>query len=131
VEDQRHSREGLRLWLLARGHHIETASDGWQALRKIKDEHFDAAIIDLDLPPIMGTPLSGWDLVRILRAYAEDTAVIVVTGGDGTVPVGRAKALRVDAVMEKPIRPGQLRAILEIISPAGPVARREAMAAGC
>jgi CheY-like chemotaxis protein len=115
---------------MARGHHIETASDGWQALRKIKEEHFDAAIIDLDLPPIMGTPISGWDLVRILRAYAEDTAVIVVTGGDGAVPVTRAKALRVDAVMEKPIRPEQLRTILSIISPGESAAGREAIAVG-
>jgi CheY-like chemotaxis protein len=48
---------------------VEAVSDGWQAYRKIKEGFFDLAIVDLELPPVLGVAMTGWDLVRILRAY--------------------------------------------------------------
>ena len=113
VEDEPQSREGLRLWLTARGHRVDAAGDGWQALRWIKAAHFDAAIIDLGLPPILGLALDGWDLVRILRAYAADTVLIVMTAGETRAPEALSRAIGGVTVLEKPLRLERLRRLLE------------------
>ncbi|HZY31116.1 MAG TPA: response regulator [Candidatus Methylomirabilis sp.] len=45
VDDHRHSREGLRESLLRDGYEVEAASDGWQAIKKVKESPFQVAII--------------------------------------------------------------------------------------
>jgi len=93
VDDDLHSREGLRASLIA--------------------------IIDLDLPPVHGVTVSGWDLARIFRAYHPAISIIVVSAEDRDAVRAEAEQLRVSEFLEKPINPAQLKMIvrtLEVLS---------------
>jgi CheY-like chemotaxis protein len=115
VDAYSHSREGLCDSLRAGGYSVEAAAGSWEAVQKAKDGHVGLAIIDLDLPPAHGVVVSGWDLARIIRAFHPDAAVILVTAE--WRPEARAKtdALQRARLVEKPIRPGELRALVKAL----------------
>jgi DNA-binding response OmpR family regulator len=112
VEDDPHSRKGLQESLLAEGHGVEAATDGWQGFQKIKEGIFDLAIVDLDLPPVLGVRVSGWDVVRILRAYAPDIPILMVSAQDDGNIQRLVKRFRVSAFMVKPIDPAEVKAFI-------------------
>jgi CheY-like chemotaxis protein len=116
VDDERHSREGLRVSLLGAGYTVETAADSWQAIKKIKDFPFEVAIIDLDLPPVHGVTLSGWDLVRIFRAFNPAIAIVVVGAEESRDVKAQAEQLKVAEFLEKPISPTRLKGIVSTLS---------------
>jgi DNA-binding response OmpR family regulator len=112
VEDDQHSRKGLQDSLSAEGHGVEAVSDGWQGFQKIKDSVFDLAIVDLDLPPVLGVPVSGWDVVRIIRAYAPDIPIIMISAQEDGKIQRLVKRFRVTAFMVKPIHPADVKAFI-------------------
>ena len=116
VDDHRHSREGLRESLLGEGYQVEAAADGWQAIKKVKEGRFEVAIIDLDLPPVYGVDMSGWDLIRICRAFHPGITIIVVSAEAGQEVKAQAEELKVAKVLEKPIDPTQLKAIVSTLN---------------
>ena len=116
VDDHRHSREGLRESLLGEGYQVEAAADGWQAIKKVKEGRFEVAIIDLDLPPVHGVDMSGWDLIRICRAFHPGITIIVVSAEAGQEVKAQAEELKVAKVLEKPIDPTQLKAIVRTLN---------------
>lgn len=113
MDDDLHSREGLRDSLLAEGYRVETAADGWQAIRKVKEHLFDIAIIDLDLPSVHGLTVNGWDLARIFRAYHPAISIIVVSAEEWTTARMQAQQLKVSEFLEKPISPRQVKVIVK------------------
>jgi len=115
VDDHRHSREGLTESLSGEGHQVEAAADGWQAIKKVKEGRFEVAIIDLDLPPVHGVDMSGWDLIRICRAFHPAITIIVVSAEAGQAVIAQAEELKVAKVLEKPIDPTQLKAIVRTL----------------
>lgn len=112
VEDDPHSRRGLQASLVAEGHAVEAVSDGWEAFQKIKDGLFDLAIVDLDLPPVFGVAVTGWDVVRIVRGYFPDIPVIMVSAQDDLDIRRAARRFKVSAFMVKPISPAALKAFI-------------------
>lgn len=117
VDDDLHSREGLRDSLRAEGFKVEAAADGWEAIRKVKEARFDIAIIDLDLPPVHGVSVSGWDLARIFRAYHPAISLIVITAEEADVLRAEAEQMRVSQFLEKPINPARLKMIVRTLTP--------------
>ena len=117
VDDYRHSREGLRNSLLGGGYQVETAANSWQAIKKMKERRFEVAIIDLDLPPVHGVDMSGWDLVRIFRAFNPAVPIIVVSSEGGKHIKAQAERLKVSEVLEKPITPARLKALVKTLDP--------------
>lgn len=117
MDDDHHSREGLKDSLLGAGYYVETAADSWQAIKKMKEGRFEVAIIDLDLPTYHGIALSGWDLVRICRAFNPAIAIIVVSAEDGKEVKAQAEQLKVAELLEKPINPTQMKAIVRTLDP--------------
>ena len=112
VDDDLHCREGLRVSLQGEGYRVETAADSWQAIKMIKEHPFDIAIVDLNLPPVHGVSVNGWDLARIFRAYHPAISIIVVSAEDRSAVRAEAERLRVSEFLEKPINPTQLKMIL-------------------
>jgi DNA-binding response OmpR family regulator len=112
VEDDPHSRNGLQASLLAEGHGVEAVSDGWQGFQKIREGVFDLAIVDLDLPPVQGVVVTGWDVVRILRAYAPEIPVIMVSAQEDAGIQRLVKRFKVSAFMVKPIDPAGVKAFV-------------------
>jgi DNA-binding response OmpR family regulator len=107
VDDDLHSREGLRVLLVREGHQVSTAADGLQ----VKDNPFEMAIIDLHVPGLRGLSLDVWDLVRIARAFEPGAMVVVTAPECGPEIRARAAAMGVDECLEKPLDPARLRAI--------------------
>lgn len=112
VEDDQHSRSGLQASLLADGHGVEGVSDGWQAFRKIKEGVFDLAVVDLDLPAVLGVPVTGWDVVRILRAYSPELPIIMTSAQEDGGIQRLVKRFKVSTFMVKPIDPASIKAFI-------------------
>jgi DNA-binding response OmpR family regulator len=112
VEDDQHSRNGLQASLLAEGHGVEGVSDGWQAFRKIKEGIFDLAVVDLDLPSVLGVLVTGWDVVRILRAYAPEIPIIMMSAQEDGGIQRLVKRFKVSAFMVKPIDPASVKTFI-------------------
>lgn len=115
VEDDQHSRNGLQASLLAEGHGVEAVSDGWQAFRSIKGGAFDVALVDLDLPPVMGVAVTGWDVARILRAYDPTIPIVVMTAQDDEGIERLAARFKMSAFMVKPIDPAKVKALIRTL----------------
>jgi CheY-like chemotaxis protein len=113
VEDDQHSRKGLQASLLTEGHSVEAVSDGWQAFRKIKEGVFDLAIVDLELPPVLGVAMTGWDLVRILRAYFPGIPIVVVSSQEDAVIRRLLDRFQVSTFLVKPIDPARIKAVAQ------------------
>jgi CheY-like chemotaxis protein len=111
------SREGLKASLRGEDCSVETVGDSWQAIKKMKESHFAVAIIDLDLPPVHGVAVNGWDLVRIFRAFDPSITLILVGADTGVDARAHAEQVKVSGLLEKPISPRQLKAIMEKIRP--------------
>jgi DNA-binding NtrC family response regulator len=112
VGDDRASREGLRAALEGDGHAVETAADVWHALARTRDRDFDVVVVDLDLPPAQGVRLGARDIVQMLHAYRPGAAMVVVSAEVDTLLQRDADALRIAELLEKPINPHELRAIV-------------------
>lgn len=115
VDDDRHCRDGLRDSLLGAGYSVETAADSREAIEKAKARLFEVAIIDLDLPPVLGIATSGWELVRIFRDFNPAITVIVVCAEEDKQVKARAAQLKVSEFLEKPISPARLKMIVKTL----------------
>ena len=73
------SGDGLDESLVGEGYVVDTSADSWQAIRKMKELHYDLAVIDLDLPPVHGVAVTGWDLGRIFRAYNPAISIVYLS----------------------------------------------------
>ncbi len=112
VDEDLNSREGLRRWLVGDGHVVETAGDGWQAIRKMKESSFEIAIIDLDLPAVRGVTVNGWDLARISRAYNPRISIIMIGSDSATAVRAQLEVHKVAEFLEKPISPSHLKTLV-------------------
>jgi len=117
VDAYLHSLQGLRSSLIDGGWKVETATDSWQAIRKVKETPFELAIIDLGLPPAYGLTLNGWDLVRIVRPLHPGISVIVVSEDGSPEVKAQAERLKVSEFFEKPIDLAQLKAAVSKLDP--------------
>lgn len=115
VDAYGHSREGLSASLRVGGYRVESAAGSWEAIQKVKDGHIVLAVIDLDLPPAHGVSMSGWDLARIVRAFHPGAALILLTTEWYPDLRSPADGLHRTRVMEKPIHPGELRALVKAL----------------
>ncbi|MCX7715822.1 MAG: response regulator [Endomicrobia bacterium] len=75
VEDEESIVEFLKFYLTKQGFNVETASDGNEALQKIKDKKPDLIILDIILPK-----KSGYEIVKLLQQSYRDIPVIIITG---------------------------------------------------
>lgn len=112
VEGYGRSREGLTVSLLAQGLSVEAAAGYTEAVRRLGDGRFAFAIIDVDLPTGRDAGLDGWDLARLFRTLHGGAAVMLVTAEWRPELKAAAERLRDCLLLEKPIEPAQLRAMV-------------------
>jgi len=111
VEDDLNSREGMKAILRMYGYHADVSEDGLQAIKKIKENRFEVALIDINLPPVLNVEITGWDLIRIFRSFNPNIQIIVVSGEKGIQ--ARSQPFNLAGCLEKPIRPARLKSLLE------------------
>jgi DNA-binding response OmpR family regulator len=115
VEGQSQDTHGLAEALQSQGMDVEIAEEYLEAVRKMKAGHFGVAIIDVDLPPASGSELTGWDLARVFRVVSPGSALILVTARWNAELGAEAERLRDCCLVEKPINPPDLRAMVRAL----------------
>lgn len=106
VEDNAFMRTLLRgLVQAVGGRNIDIATNGREALEKMKLLVPDVVICDLEMAPI-----SGLQLTKMIRERAEeaDCAIIMITGHAELKVVKRAKELGVTDFLAKPVSAGRM-----------------------
>lgn len=78
VEDEARLAHALRRGLTAEGFAVDLAADGAAGLAAARDADYDAVLLDVMLPR-----LSGYDVVRSLRAEENWVPVMMISAKDG------------------------------------------------
>jgi CheY-like chemotaxis protein len=89
------------------GHHVVAVCSGEDALERLANERFDVVLADLGL----GTGMDGWELARRVQIGWTGTRFVLTSGSVGINPVD-ARTRGVDAILPKPYRAVDLRALL-------------------
>ncbi len=79
VEDEADFRDTCARWMTRKGHYVEQAANGQEALALCERRHFDVAVIDINMPGI-----SGVELLERMKSANIETEVIILTG-QGTI----------------------------------------------
>ena len=88
------------------------ASRGDQALQMLREEGFDLVFCDLNMPG-----MSGYDLIETLQrdGLLGSLAVIVVSSIGTPAAIEELKSKGVRAYLRKPLRPEQLRQVVNTV----------------
>lgn len=109
VDDTRDIRELLVRMVERLGHEAQTANDGVEAVELLAVERFDFMLLDLTMPR-----MSGEDVVRWLHEHPDrgDGLRVVIVSAWAGEHRAHLQELGVHAVLPKPLRPHQLRNII-------------------
>ena len=110
VDDDEHVSAGLSA-LLGGEWEVETASTGRQALVVFGGFSPDVVLLDVMLPDT-----TGIELLHQFKAYAESTAVIMMSGGGTLDHVVESMKLGAETFLQKPFDYAVLEAALEQVS---------------
>ena len=103
VDDDAEIRGVLTAYLKAVGNDVIPASSGREAVVKISEHSFDAAIVDWQMAGI-----TGRDVLHHLRSVSPETRIFVSTGyGESMVSSASLEDL-VEAVFRKPFKLSEL-----------------------
>ena len=107
VDDHPQLREVVRTMLESRGYVVALAGDGATAIAAFEHTHFDAALIDVDMPG-----LTGVELVRELRRICEQShrpfRAALMTGVPRTELHASAEQAGASCVLAKPFPMAEL-----------------------
>ncbi len=91
IDDEKDYREATAELLSLEGYKVEQAANGFEALKKLKRNHFDIILSDLKMPKP-----SGNDLLKKIKARNKNTRVIFVSG------YSNQNAIKADGWLTKP-----------------------------
>ncbi|SMO32216.1 response regulator transcription factor [Solitalea koreensis] len=74
VEDEEHLLEAIKLNLELEGYHVTVATDGKKALKIVKEERFNLAILDVMLPEI-----DGFQVCETIRLENTELPILFLT----------------------------------------------------
>ncbi len=105
VDDSRVTREVIKVYLIARDVRLIEACDGLEALQRVRDEHPDLVLADIQMPR-----LDGFDLCRKLQSDPATRAipVLILTSNADPDTVQRCHQAGAREVLRKPIQPQPL-----------------------
>jgi CheY-like chemotaxis protein len=98
VDDEAEGVELLREFLSAKGYEVITASDGDEALRKVKEERPHLVLLDIQMPK-----MDGLEVLRRLREIDKEVGVIMITGVNEQEIARQAMALGAFDYIVKPL----------------------------
>lgn len=97
VEDELEFAETLRRGLVAEGFTVNVAHTGRDGLWSAMEHDYDAVVLDIMLPE-----LSGYEVLKRLRAAENWTPVLMLTAKDGEYDEADAFDLGADDYLSKP-----------------------------
>ncbi len=98
AEDDPDARRLLASLMNQLGFNVAEATDGLDAIHRLRDAEFDLVIVDLMMPRI-----DGYVVIRYLEEQRPDTRAIVISGVRPEELDGIGHSDVVDAVLPKPI----------------------------
>jgi two-component system chemotaxis response regulator CheY len=111
VEDSPTMRQ-LLVFALRRLRDVEIveATDGMDGLRKISSDHYDIALIDINMPV-----MDGLKLIRLIRdeETLKQVPIVVVTTEGADEDRERAMALGANEYLTKPIQANRVLAVVK------------------
>ena len=110
VDDLEDLRESLAVILQDEGYHVEQASQGVEAMRKVKAGHIDMLVSDVLMPEMDGIELTG----LVTNEYP-DMKIILISGGGKQLHTGEkcdylnmaTMLTGVSDVLKKPFDPAE------------------------
>jgi DNA-binding NtrC family response regulator len=107
AEDEAHLGMILEQFLTARGFAVRIVRDGRTALKALREESFDVALLDVVMPE-----LDGLEVLRLVREEPMPPEIIVITG-NGTIETAIA-ALKLGAYdfLSKPYRMAEIEVLV-------------------
>ncbi|MDQ3812634.1 MAG: response regulator, partial [Armatimonadota bacterium] len=107
VDDLPDTGDVFRLAFGMHGHATRLATTGIEAVDAVREEHFDAIVMDIEMPQ-----MNGWDAVRGIRKLpnGQDVPIIMFTAYGGPHDRHRALSVGADDLLQKPVLPQQLLA---------------------
>jgi len=121
VDDEPTVRTVLADVLTAAGHQVVEATDGAEAIERLRVEPFDLVLTDLAMPRA-----SGWQVARAAKRMAPGVPVFLVTGFGVELSPEERRANGVDAVLVKPLEIQEiLDAVAEVARTRPPAGRPE------
>ena len=120
VDDSHFSREAISAALVKVGFSVDTASSGPVGLKMAAERHFDVALIDFEMPEMLGP-----EVLRKLRALGTraPSVLIMLTSRTGAVDRLRAKFAGCDAYLTKPTQMKEFLSTLRNLAIAGKLSR--------
>ena len=119
VEDEARLAKTLKVGLAAEGFVVVTADNGTDGLWLATEDQFDVVVLDIMLPG-----LSGYEVLRRMRAASVWTPVLMLTAKDGDYEQADAFDLGADDYLTKPfsfiVLTARLRALLRRGAPERP-----------
>jgi CheY-like chemotaxis protein len=107
VDDEPIGRLYARRMLELRGHAVDEAWDGEEALRMLRKNRYGLVLMDVQLPG-----LNGLEATRRLRTMGLDTPVVGLSAYAGPVDRRRGLDAGMDAYLAKPFQEEELLAVL-------------------
>ena len=104
VDDEKMVRTILVKLLSLKGHEVEQAASGPEALAVIQKQNFDVVFTDLGMPE-----MNGRQLARALREQSPSLPIVLLTGDTEVGEPGED----VDVVLAKPFKIDQLEATIQ------------------
>ena len=124
VDDEPMFRDLIRAVLSIQRHHVELASDGFEALQLLAQSSFDCIVVDYHLPE-----MDGYAFARLVKDLTRDRpekpTLIAVTADQGGLALRRGSDAMFHAILQKPVLP---RTLLACIEAALPVSERDELA---
>lgn len=96
IDDEPSIRDLLHTVLTRRGHEVVTASNGRNGLARFREDRPGLTILDLKMPD-----LGGLDVLKEIKAFDRETAVIILTGNGSDESATKAKELGATDFLQK------------------------------
>lgn len=114
VDDDRPVRDALQMWFASNGFEADVAADGLEGLEKVRGAHYDAIVMDLEMPR-----MGGREAIEEIRALCPYVPIVVLTGYSADSPA--ALAAGASRILSKPARLKDLEAEVRALISAGSV----------
>lgn len=106
VDDELGVREGCRRVLAAEGHHVDTAGDGAEALKLLRQSPYDLVLVDMKMPA-----MDGLEFLAATRGLELDTVFVVITAYATLAMAVEATKCGAYDFVAKPFTPDELQSV--------------------
>ncbi len=103
ADDEPYVLELCQRILTADGYEVESVSDGWMAIEKAKEKHFDLLLVDIKMPG-----LNGLETAQAVKELDPEVVCVTMTGHGSMDTVIQALKLGIDEFVVKPFTPDEL-----------------------